>query len=233
MNGGGRWLIAALGGALVIGLLVVLVSELQTSREHIESQDAKASLQLQVLSELSERSEPVLESSRKALAPLADDPRRLRRTLSAVPSLSTAVINAVNSATPVLDELGSSEAFRSLEAIGPTLDEARPVLEQANSAEARELADRSRRALDALELRSLRRALDRGGQLSRQALGADLVKRLRRTTGHIEAVLEVQRATRKLQRASLGVQRESLTIQKETLDHAKSLDRKLGGETVP
>ena len=130
-------------------------------------------------------------------------------------------------------KLGSTETLRSLEAIGPTLDEARPVLRQAASPEAHELAERSIEALDALELRSLRPALERGSRLSRQALGADLVTRLRQTTERIDSVLQVQRVTRTLQRKALGIQRQSLAIQQETLGHARSLDRKFGGETGP
>jgi hypothetical protein len=226
-------ILAALGTGLVLALLVLMVSELQTSREHIQSQDAKATLQLKVLSQLSDQSEPILDSGRRALAPIVENRPELKRTFSELPSLSTALLRALDSTMPVIDELRDSGTLRSLEMIGPTLDEARPVLEQAASPEAQELAARSLRTLDSLRLQSLRRALDRGARLSNQAVETNLVKRLRRTTRQIGSVLEVQRATRVLQRKALGIQRRSLVVQEETLDHAKSLDRKLGGETVP
>jgi hypothetical protein len=217
-----RWaLVGGLaGGAMLltmIVLLVLLLNEITTSRQHIESQDAKISTLLELGEPVADEAVPLLGEARPAIRQAQDliEPliharsgTELAGLLQRFPALETAIRRLAGEAIPVLEQTD-------------------PALIATSLGAARDLAVRL------AEGDRLVRVIDQASATLSAIAGSDLVERAAKSAARIRKLLAVQRETRALQARSLAVQRRSLAVQRESLEHIRSIDEKTGGQLPP
>lgn len=203
-------------GMLMLGALALQLAAVNHQREIAKRQERRTVAVIEGVRPDARRADALLDDVRE-LAPAA---RRLAVDGSAL----------VRSAQPFVDELAGSEAGRTvrvLAAVGEDVLEARP---------GRALALVSELSEAALEGGRLQLALDRGtrtfDELARRGVLAKLehVERLPELVRIQRRTLRIQLRTLAIQRRSLRLLERSLAVQEETLRHARSIDRKTGGE---
>jgi hypothetical protein len=222
-----RLLVAGLvGGAIaavtIIVLLVVMVGELKSARDNIQSTDRKATLLLQradpifqLTQGLEEQAAPtarradrLLTQAGDVLGPLAPVGTELATLLDILPPAIFGGRDLIGEALPLLNDLNASELPFALSA-GGTL--AAQLLDQARLIR---LIGKSDAFLD---------------EVSRRGLLARAVKSVVR----LRQLLRVQRRTFGTQRQTLAIQRIILDVQRKALRHVRNLDQKTGGDLTP
>lgn len=211
-----------LGGAMLLTMIILLalaLAELRTARQHIESQDAKATLQLQAV-------QPALEE----VPALVDDAGPLVEEIAGFFEPLTGE-TGLNSFTAELPELLGG-ADRLLTAAVPLAQGLAASDLPATVAETRELvallsaSDLPRTVAAANELITvlsggdrLAATLDSGRRILESVEALGLPRRAARSTRRLKTLLAVQRT-------ALRVLDRSAEIQRKTLKHVRSLDRK-------
>jgi hypothetical protein len=200
---GGLLVLLVLGGMAT--LLVMQLSVLRDSREHIVAQDAKiTALQKRLEPALSEarpavrEAEPLLREARGLVDPIEEATTSLTAAGDALPVALAAGIDLIEQLSPVVER-----ADGLIRAIRPLVDRAVPLLGDF-----------------APVVRELDSALDRVPHF--EELFVTLVQLQRRA-------LRINVRSLRVQQRTMRVLFESIGIQRELLKHARSIDQKLGG----
>jgi hypothetical protein len=199
---------AAVVGAALILLLVLVLLQLHRSQESIDHQEKIANTLLERATPVLRSSRPLVNSINEALPPLKRTRRQIGSALGEVPGIATSAERLAAEGGDALRRLQGVD----LGVLANVLTRASSVLEEVD---ATDLVDRTGRSLDQLSA---------------------LEDRARRAFSDLETIVAIQRRTVSLQRRSfrtqrhsLGVQTHSLGIQRRTLRHARRIDRRLGG----
>lgn len=212
------WFALLFAGLLLTGMVVLLtfqLGELRTSRERIDSLDAKAESLANQATPLLEGAQPLVQQAGGLADRLARSSDDLRAALRLAPVLDRAARVVTDEASPVLRQLTQVDLVATLGAI-------RIIATDLIS------GDRLNRLID--DTQAMLAAVERRGLLGdaeRAAVSTIRLERLQRR------LLSLQRRSLAVQKDSRRVQRRSRVIQRETLKHVRSLDRKTGGTFPP
>lgn len=210
------------GGLLLLTMVVLLamtLSEITTSRTHIEDTDAQVARLLELSQPTLEETAPLARRARPLISDAQPVVRSIAENLPSVVATGRAI-------APTLDRLPAlvvagqaliSEAFPAVETLGdsglvPTLAAVRSL------------------TFSLLEGGRLAETLDDTRKLIDQAATLDLPTRAVRASQRIARVLDVQRRTLAVQKRSVAVQKRTLDTQLAALRHIRSIDNKTGGQ---
>ena len=207
---GGLLVFLVLAG--IATLLVMQLSVLRDSREHIVATDAK-------VTELEQRLNPTLTEARPALRQAEPLLREARGLVEPIEETTTSVIAAAD-ALPVALAAG----IDLIDQIEPLVNQIEPLVERAKplASAALTLVQRATPVFDSVApvVRELDTALDSIPHI--EDLAVILTRIQRRSVRLLLRSLRTQQRTERLLFESIGIQRE-------LLKHARSIDQKLGG----
>jgi hypothetical protein len=205
----------------LVGLLIAQLAILGDSREHIQAQDHK-------IATMQGEGEKALRDARPTISQVDPLLRRARRLLTPAGA-------SLESLTAATDQVP-----RLVVGIDLVLDEAIPLLQALNAADAPGAIASVGRLTDALaEGERLVRTVDETNQMLAELDRTQLIPRtseaiprfedlLRRLTRIQKRTLRVQIRSFYTQNRQLRVQFQTLGVQREALEHIRSIDRKTG-----
>lgn len=230
-----------LAGALLLGILVVLVAvlvSLEGTRSEIRTTRMDVSEAEQRFQRVNEQLQPLLNvvaplTSESSQRNLRGTGRSLAEAADEVPALASDARRGLGAAIFIAQTLQAADLGGSLSAVRSLADAAVPAAQNIVPAAARLLADLDRRPTRSLAICDQRLA-------GRPPSTSGQIGCLLRIVPNIRGLLSSQRSiTRKslaTQHDTLSVTRrinalfvESLAIQRELLERTRSLDRKTGG----
>ena len=203
----------------MIILLALALAELRTARQHIESQDAKATLQLQAIQpaledvpDLVDEARPLIEDVVELFEPLTGG-TGLAGFTDELPELLDGADRLVSTAVPLLQGLAASD-------LPATVAETRELVALLKANGLPETVAGANELIAALsEGDRLAATLDAGRQVLDRVAALGLPRRAARSTRRLKTLLATQRT-------ALHVLERSAEIQRKTLKHVRSLDRK-------
>ena len=215
-------LAALAGGAMLLTMIVLLalaLAELRTSRQHIESQDAKATLLLEATQPALDEVPALVEDARPVVADIARLFARLtggsglRGTVEDLPGLVDGAESLLVTAGPLVRSLAASE-------LPATVAETRELVALLSASDLPSTVAAADELIATLaEGDRLAGTLDAGRSLLTRVEDLGLPRRAARSTRRLKTLVEVQRR-------SYGVLQRSLEVQRKTLRHTRNIDRK-------
>jgi ABC-type transporter Mla subunit MlaD len=225
----------AIAGALLLLIAILLTltwRELRTSREHIESQDAKVTALLRTtrpalkdVPQAVDAAKPLIRQAAPLVGRVLSASSGIADSTSRLPTVLAGLQGLINEGIPLAQGLRSSDLPGLVE--GLRTADLPALVEALSSSGIPATVASAQELLDALASGDrLTGTLDQASLLFDQVEARRLPDRAVATAHRIRALLGVQRRAAKILRRSFGVQRR-------TLSHARSIDEKLGGELPP
>lgn len=215
-------MVALLGGAMLLTMIVLLalaLAELRTSRQHIESQDAKATLLLESTQPALDKLPQLVDGARPVVADLARvfDPLAGGSGLSGfvrdLPQLFGGAEQLLMTAGPLVQGLAAND-------LPATVAETRELVAMLSASDLPATVAAADDLIATLsEGDRLAAALDVGRRVLERVEALGLPRRAARSTRRLKTLVTIQRE-------ALSILERSAEIQRKTLKHARSLDRK-------